>query len=136
VHRLTVHGRPLEDTVSRRGIRRHYARLSPGAGQLLPDVRELAARATAGDAAAVSAFRYAFEALGLALAPWIDRFDATAVVVGGSMARSWDLIHPALTAGLASAGGPDDVPVRPARNPEEAPLTGAAEWVRGIPETR
>ena len=92
--------------------------------------------ATAGDAAAVSAFRYAFEALGLALAPWIDRFDATAVVVGGSMARSWDLIHPALTAGLASAGGPDDVPVRPARNPEEAPLTGAAEWVRGVPETR
>lgn len=134
VHRLTVHGRPLEDTVSRRGIRGHYARLSPMAdGRPLPDVRELAALAAKGDAAAAEAFRYAFEALGLALAPWIDRFGAGAVVIGGSMARSWHLIHPALTAGLASAGGPD-VPVRPARHPEEAPLTGAARWAQGAPD--
>jgi glucokinase len=158
VHRLTVHGRPLEDTVSRRGIRGHYARLSAGrdgslvtggspatggspmadgspmaGGQPLPDVRELAGLAAKGDAAAAEAFRYAFEALGLALAPWTDRFDADAVVVGGSMARSWHLVHPALTAGLASAGGPD-VPVRPARHPEEAPLTGAARWAQDAPD--
>ncbi len=124
VHRLAVYGRPLEDTVSRRGLRAHYARLRTAAGDPpLPDVREIAARARKGDTAAAEAFRYAFDALGRALAPWIDRFRATAVVVGGSMARSWDLIHPALTTGLASAGGPD-TPVLPARRPEEAPLIG------------
>lgn len=135
VHHLTVHGRPLEDTVSRRGIRAHYARLSAAAGDRpLPDVREVAARARKGDAAAAEAFRYAFDALGQALAPWIDRFAATAVVIGGSMARSWDLIHPALTTGLASAGGPD-VPVLPARRAEEAPLIGAAHWALDAPDT-
>ncbi|MFE1028984.1 ROK family protein [Streptomyces sp. NPDC058818] len=134
VHRLTVHGRPLEDTVSRRGIRTHYARLSAAAGeQRLPDVHEIAVRANKGDAAAAEAFRYAFDALGQALAPWIDRFDATAVVAGGSMARSWDLVHPALTTGLAAAARPD-VPVLPARQPEEAPLTGAARWALGGPD--
>lgn len=133
-YRLTVHGRPLEDTVSRRGIRAHYARLTSATGdQHLPDVRDIAARARKGDAAAQEAFRYAFDALGQALAPWIDRFEATAVVIGGSMARSWDLIHPALTTGRAPADGPD-VPVLPARQPEEAPLLGAAHWAQGTPD--
>ncbi|MEU6457038.1 ROK family protein [Streptomyces sp. NPDC047065] len=157
VHRLTVHGRPLEDTVSRRGLRAHYAALrgagavgAGGAGAfaesgaeaparpatgsgaddtVLPDVREIAARAGKGEAAAGEAFRYAFDALGRALAPWTDRFEATAVIIGGSVARSWGLIHPALTAGLASAGG-RRVPVLPARRTEEAPLLGAAHWAR------
>jgi glucokinase len=133
-YRLTVHGRPLEDTVSRRAIRAHYARLTAVTGdQRLPDVRDMAARARKGDAAAQEAFRYAFDALGQALAPWIDRFAATAVVVGGSMARSWDLIHPALTTGWTSADRLD-VPVLPARQPEEAPLLGAARWARGAPD--
>ncbi|WP_435271578.1 ROK family protein [Streptomyces parvulus] len=132
VHRLTVHGRPLEDTVSRRGIRARYAALGGPSGEETPDVREIAARARAGDTAAAQAFRYAFDALGRALAPWTSRFGATAVVVGGSMARSWDLVHPALTTGLTSAGGPD-VPVVPARRPEEAPLLGAARWAQGAP---
>lgn len=134
VHRLTVRGRPLEDTVSRRGVRTRYACLSTAASdQHLPDVREIAARAKKGDAAATEAFRYAFDALGRALAPWIDRFEATAVVIGGSMAQSWDLIHPALTTGLASADRPD-VPVLPAGQPEEAPLLGAARWAQGVPD--
>ncbi|MFJ5270852.1 ROK family protein [Streptomyces sp. NPDC088358] len=133
VHHLTVHGRPLEDTVSRRGIRTHYARLSAVAGdQHLPDVHEIAARAKKGEAAAAEAFRYAFDALGQALAPWIDHFEATAVVIGGSMAQSWDLIHPALTTGLASPDRPV-VPVLPARQPEEAPLIGAAHWAQYTP---
>ncbi|MET8554355.1 ROK family protein [Streptomyces sp. NPDC004959] len=130
VHHLRVHGGPLENTVSRRGIRAHYERLSPAPdGRGTPDVHEIAVRAEKGEAAAALTFRYAFDALGQALAPWIDRFEATAVVVGGSMARSWQLIHPAFTAGLASAGGPD-IPVSPARQPEAAPLIGAAHWAR------
>ncbi|WP_367123878.1 ROK family protein [Streptomyces phytohabitans] len=138
VHRLTVDGGPLEDTVSRRGLRARYARLAAtgtdGAdGRDAPDVREVAVRARKGDAAAAGTFRYAFDALGRALAPWTGRFAATAVVVGGSVARSWDLVHPALVAGLAAADGPD-VPVLAARRPEEAPLVGAARWARGGPD--
>ncbi|MFF5040315.1 ROK family protein [Streptomyces nigra] len=134
VHRLTVHGRPLEDTVSRRGIRAHYARLRAAADdQPLLDVHDIAARARTGDAAAAEAFRYAFDALGQALAPWIDRFEAAAVVVGGSMARSWHLIHPALTTGLASAAR-SDVSVLPAQQPDEAPLIGAAHWAQDTPD--
>ncbi|MFD7389396.1 ROK family protein [Streptomyces sp. NPDC059852] len=130
VHHLTVHGRPLEDTVSRRGIRAHYARLRAAPhDQPLLDVHDIAARAKTGDAAAAEAFRYAFDALGQALAPWIDRFEAAAVVIGGSMAQSWHLIHPALTTGLASAAR-SDVPVLPARQPAEAPLIGAAHWAQ------
>ncbi|WP_436940045.1 ROK family protein [Streptomyces sp. SudanB66_2053] len=142
VHRLTVHGRPLEDTVSRRGIRALYGRLAAAPGeQRRPgeqhgpdeqhrfDVHEIALRAVQGEAAAVEAFRYAFDALGRALAPWIGLFEATAVVVGGSMAQSWNLIHPALTAGLATGERPD-VPVLPALRPAEAPLIGAAHWAR------
>ncbi|WP_369211271.1 ROK family protein [Streptomyces flavofungini] len=134
VHHLTVHGRPLEDIVSRRGIRSRYAALgAAGSDEGVPDVREIAARARMGDSAAAQAIHYAFDALGRALAPWITRFEATAVVLGGSMARSWDLVHPALGTGLTSVGGLD-VPVVPARWPEEAPLLGAARWARGSPD--
>jgi glucokinase len=133
VHRLTVHHRPLEDTVSRRAIRTHYARLKAlPADRALPDVHEIAVLAEEGNAAAAEAFRYAFDTLGQALAPWIDRFEATAVVVGGSMAQSWGLIHPALSAGLAVAGG-TAVRVLPARRPAEAPLIGAAHWAQDAP---
>ncbi|MEC3992560.1 ROK family protein [Actinacidiphila sp. DG2A-62] len=160
-HRLTVAGRPLEDTVSRRAMRAHYARLAAAAGsreddlagerargggadgaddladdrageRAAPDVREIAARAARGDAVAAEVFRYAFDALGRALAPWAGRFGAGAVVVGGSMARSWDLVAPALAGGLAAAGGPAAA-VLPARRPDHAPLIGAAQWVRDAP---
>jgi glucokinase len=133
VHRLTVHGRPLEDTVSRQAIRARYARRAalPDGGDL-PDVREIADRAKEGDTVAAEVFRYAFDTLGQALAPWNARFQAGAVVVGGSMARSWELVHPALTAGLASAGG-TTVSVLRAGRPEEAPLIGAAHWAQHTP---
>ncbi|MFJ3762363.1 hypothetical protein [Streptomyces sp. NPDC090080] len=64
-----------------------------------------------------------------ALAPWITRFAATAAVVGGSIAQSWDLIRPPLSAGLGRTGG-TGVRVLPARRPAEAPLIGAAHWTR------
>ncbi|KAA0929853.1 ROK family protein [Streptomyces apricus] len=135
VHRLEIDGRPLEETVSRRALRLGHARLAaphrdPEQESALPDVHEIAVLAGQGDTAASEAFRYAFDALGRALAPWIDRFEATAVVVGGSMAQSWDLVHPAFVRGLAQT---DTAPVRvlPARQPASAPLIGAAHWVHG-----
>ncbi|WP_151482535.1 ROK family protein [Streptomyces albicerus] len=132
VHRLTVHHVPLEDLVSRRAIRAHYARLETlPDDRVLPDVHEIAALAREGNTAAAEAFRYAFDTLGQALAPWIARFQATAVVIGGSMAQSWDLIHPALSKGLAQAAEPAPR-VLAARQPAEAPLIGAAHWAQGV----
>jgi glucokinase len=125
VYQLQIDGRALEETVSRRALLREYARrvsTSPGA-----DVQDLADRARAGEAAANQVLRTAFARLGSALAPWLHRFEATALVVGGAMSHSWDLVHPALTEGIGSP--PRDGPalhVLRARDPEGSALLGAA----------
>jgi glucokinase len=77
--------------------------------------------------------RTAFTRLGVALAPWLSRFGATALVVGGSMGRSWDLVHPPLTAGIRSSSTDGaDLTVVAARESESSALLGAAWWaVRG-----
>ncbi|WP_446037988.1 ROK family protein [Streptomyces sp. SID1121] len=97
-----VGGRPLEDTVSRRAILVRY-------GDPAADVRDIADRARAGEERARRVLADALTVLGAALGPCLAAFGATALVVGGSMARSWDLVSPALRGGLASGGWvPDD----------------------------
>lgn len=131
VHRLRVEGLPLEDVVSRRAIRLRYAALSGrSADRDLPDVREIAALAGRHDPDALHAIGYSFRALGEALAPWFRKFGATAVVVGGSISASWDLVAGELAASwteetFGSAGPP--VLLRALRS-ADAPLTGAARW--------
>jgi glucokinase len=119
-HRLTIDGRPLEDSVSTRAIVGRYAGLASGG---LADVCEIAARARRGDEHAHAVLHDAFCGLGRALAPWFARFQPTVVVVGGAMAGSWDLIAAPLLEGLelAPAGR-----VTPALLREDAALLGAA----------
>lgn len=122
VHLLSIDGRPLEDTVSRRAIVAAYAHLADETGGApTPDVVEIAARARRGEVAARAAIEGPLRALGAVLAPWLARVGASALVVGGSMAGSWDLVEPPLRAGL-------DLPieVHRARLPDEAGLIGAA----------
>lgn len=127
VFRLHIAGRPLEDTVSRRALLREYARLNPESPST--DVRDIADRARAGDAAADEVLKTAFTRLGLALSPWLSRFGATALVVGGSMGRSWDLVHPPLTAGIRSGSDDGATPtVVAARDSETSALLGAGWW--------
>lgn len=116
VHLLSIDGGPLEDTVSRRAILAAY-----GAPPSV-DVVDVAAAARAGSSAASAVLYSAFHALGVALQPWVESFSATLVVVGGSMAGSWDLVSPPLTAGL---GGPQVVR---ARHEDSAGLLGAGLW--------
>ncbi|OZM84007.1 ROK family protein [Pseudonocardia sp. MH-G8] len=116
---LTIDGAPLEDTVSRRAL------LARAGDAPDVDVRHLAERALAGDAAAQVLFTDAFTALGHALAPWVRRFGASLVVVGGAVAASWDLVAAPLRAGLS--GGRVDLPVVPASS-AHAGLVGAAWW--------
>lgn len=139
---LEYDGRPLEDTVSRRAIRRAYAAAKPGSAPsgaagaaggnhdaAMPDVREIAEAARAGDVAAAAVLNHAFGAAGAAAAPYLQRFRAEVLVVGGSMAGSWDIVEPALRRGIASVEpGLDRLPLRKAERSEVAGLVGAAYW--------
>ncbi|MER7722398.1 ROK family protein [Streptomyces sp. NPDC096323] len=128
-HLLTVDGLPLEEVVSRRAIRRFFARAAavPDAHRL-PDVHEIAGSARAGDAHALRTVRHCFGALGRALAPWCERFRPDLLVVGGSMTGSWDLVGPAVRAGFES-WAPGTAPLTvTALRPADAPLIGAAHW--------
>jgi glucokinase len=77
-------------------------------------------------------FQHSLYALGKALAPWLDRFRATILVVGGSIARSWDLVEGPLRRGLDESRPrlSSRVQVSPAVRPHEAALIGAAMFVR------
>jgi glucokinase len=71
--------------------------------------------------------------LGTALAPWLARFEASVLVVGGAMAGSWNLIRPPLVGALrraepALAG----LAVRRAAHPEDSALIGAAVHARAV----
>ncbi|MET9768095.1 ROK family protein [Streptomyces sp. NPDC006415] len=144
-HHITLDGRPLEEVISRRAIRSRYARAAgipePDEG---PDVSTIADLARREDPHAAAALGECFTALGRALAPWCAAFRADATVVGGSMARSWDLIGPALREGLGlgargvgreAAGIVSRMSLHTARRPGDAPLIGAAYWaLRKAPE--
>lgn len=122
-HLLTWRCVPLEDVVSRRAIRRAYEERT---GRFR-DVREIAEHARDGDIAARSVLDDAMSALGETIAPWIDRFEASALIIGGSMSASWDLLEPALRVGIARSGADaTGITLAAALHTEEAPLLGAA----------
>ncbi|MQA24465.1 MAG: ROK family protein [Micromonosporaceae bacterium] len=116
---VRLDGRPLEDTVSRRAIRAAY-------GDPQADVHDVAARARAGDQRARQVLDDAFAGLGGVLGPCLAGFGATVLVVGGSMAASFDLIGPPLAAGL----GDVRIEVRTSSLAEDAALIGAAHAAR------
>jgi glucokinase len=106
LYRLSFRGRPVEETISARGI---------GGGV---SVAELAKRARSGDEAARARFERAGADLGEFLLPHAERLRAERVVVGGTIARAWELFAPTLFARIPQA-------VR-AVNLENAALVGAA----------
>jgi len=110
-------GAELEETMSRRAIRRAYRERT---GQDL-DVHEIAALARSAPGVAAEVLERAFRALGEAMAPYARDFDAEAMILGGSIAGSFDLIEAPLRKGLDR-----DLVLRQALDPEHAPLIGAA----------
>jgi glucokinase len=142
---LQYRGRPLEDTVSRRAIRRAYAAAKVGTrpagatpGPSLEDhdggavdVREIAQACRAGDAVAATVLEEAFAAVGEATGAYLQSFGAEVLVVGGSVAASWDIVEPGIRKGLtAAAPALATLPIRKAERPEEAGLIGAAYWAQ------
>ncbi len=120
-HRLRVQGKPLEDLVSRRAIRRAYKAVT---GDADADVLDIAIRARAGDPVATKVLATAMRILGETLRPVLDRFAPDVIVVGGSMAGSWDLFESSFREGLNR----DGQPILLAEHREDAPLVGAAWW--------
>jgi glucokinase len=125
---LTIGGRPLEETVSHRAIVARYASLAGSDGQPASGVGEIAESARRGVPAARQALGEAFRALGEALGPWLDRFGAEVLVVGGGMLGAWDLIESPLRAGVAAVAEDTGARLRlvPTAGTEEAALLGAA----------
>jgi len=125
VHRLHIGHADLEDVVSRRAILARYLSVAELSETAELDVRDVFTRSRRSDAWAARVLNDAFEALGTALAPWVARFEATVLVVGGSMTGSWDLIRPALARGLSVETGFELSLFRSA-DPERSALVGAA----------
>ena len=120
-------GKPLEETISRQALRQAYAEAA-GESSASVDVKEIARRAREGDRTAVAVFEQTFHTLGTVLAPILAAFEPEMLVVGGSIAASWDLIVKPLLSGLceADSSGIDQFAVEPAQYPAVAPLLGAA----------
>ncbi len=94
--------------------------------------KEIAERARAGEAGALAVYRRAGRALGVACAVVAQVANPHAVIAGGSLAQSLDLLQPALLQSLRqrawSANLP--LPILPAQLGGPAPLIGAAYFAR------
>ncbi|MEU4395425.1 ROK family protein [Kribbella sp. NPDC023855] len=92
LYRTTYNDRPLEDWISARAILTRYAELLGSPPPRSTGVKEIAELARAGDANAKGALVGAFEVLSDALVPWLERFGATRVVLGGSISGAFDVV--------------------------------------------
>ena len=117
---IQFRGAPVEKAISRVALLDDYGtRVDEGI-----DVEQIAGRARAGEQAACHVFRDLGTALGQFLTPWLRAFGPSCLVVGGSIARSWDLFEDTLRAELEPVPGLRTVTV--AAQLEDAPLLGAA----------
>ena len=124
IHRVSIGGRPLEDTVSRRAIRREFA---TAGGDPAADVQQICGLARAGDGRARRVLDEAFVPLGRVVGECLSGFGADVLVIGGSMAGSWDVLGPAFRAGAEGSGLPE---IRLAARGDDAGLIGAALHAR------
>jgi glucokinase len=123
LYTLAFRGRPVEQTISRGALLARYG------GEL--DVEQIAERARGGEAGARRVFEELAADLAEFLAAPLDAFAPTCLVIGGSIARAWDLLEPTMVEALA------DRPLRVARavNIDDAPLLGAARYVAQVAPT-
>ncbi|MBP7637298.1 MAG: ROK family protein [Kiritimatiellae bacterium] len=111
-----------DDYFSTRWLTGEWQRLT---GTPVAGGKELAHLALSGHADARRIFRSFGENLAEFVAPWLARFRADAFVIGGNLARDWELFVPALQAGLAARLA-DGIAVKPCELGEQAPIYGAA----------
>lgn len=128
IYLLEHDGRPIEESFSRRALVDAYAAAT---GRQL-DVRGIAARARRRDMEACRVMEQGLTALADTVAPWVARFEADLVVVGGSIVGSWDLLGIWFTPRLAELLPASDVavPVENGAAQPDAALIGAAHHLR------
>jgi glucokinase len=119
LYTLAFRGAPVEETISRRALLAAYG-ASSEAGT---DVEQIAARGRAGERRARLVFRELAADLAEFLVPALRSFAPTCLVVGGSIARAWDLLGPVLEQRLAAFR---PLLVTRAAGIDDAPLLGAA----------
>jgi predicted NBD/HSP70 family sugar kinase len=120
LYRLRFRGADVERTISRAALRAAYG---TGLDDEV-DVEQIAERARAGEPAAGRVFEDLGKALGQFLTPWLRAFDPSCLVVGGSIARSWELFEHSLRAELEPVAGLRTVTA--AEHIDDAALLGAA----------
>ena len=108
-----------EDFVSGRSLRRQW--MEQGGEPL--DVHEIAMLARCGDARAKALFSGAGQALGEILTAHLRDYPVERIVVGGQIARSWDLFAPAFRDACS-------IPALPARHIGSAALYGNEAYGR------
>ncbi|MEI8407118.1 MULTISPECIES: ROK family protein [unclassified Kribbella] len=114
LYKTSYDGKPLEDWISARAILRAYFDRT-GTEEPEIGVKEIAERARGGAADARDVLLGAFGVLASALAPWLERFGVTKVVLGGSISGAFDLVREVF-----------DVEVAATEDTEQSALIGAA----------
>lgn len=114
----------LEDRISRRGIIAAYRQLASGEANGL-DVADIAAKARAGDRVAAEVFTETGRILAEELSSVFAGYGVTGVVVGGQIAKSFDLFGPEFSRGLSQAGL--KLQAAPGKNLDSSALLGAAK---------
>jgi glucokinase len=114
LHRQLFRGAPVEERISRGALLARY-------GDESVDVVDVAQRARDDEPRAQEAFAGLASDLAEFLRPWLAAFDPSCLVVGGSIARSWELLRGGLEPLEAEVAV-----VTPAEHIDDAPLLGAA----------
>ncbi|MBF4606395.1 ROK family protein [Curtobacterium sp. VKM Ac-1393] len=120
----------LETIAGARGIADRYAERS---GRRL-SARDVAVAARAGDTDAAAVFQAAGWGLARAALLTAGILDVTTIVIGGGIARSWDLLEPAITAAIAAEPPVSGATIRLAQSTlgSDAVALGAAAQVRAL----
>jgi glucokinase len=124
LYTLAFRGRPVEQTISRGALLARYG-ADPEGGT---DVGQIAERARTGEPHARRLFEEIAADLAEFLTAPLEAFGPTCLVVGGSIARAWDLLEPVLVRRLAAHRR---LSVARALNIDDAPLLGAARHAAG-----
>jgi glucokinase len=128
LYKLSFRGAPVEEAISSKALLARY-----GAPPEEPtSVAEIAVRAKAAERSACRVFEELGQAMAEFLTPWLRAFAPGCLVVGGSIARSWELFEATLRVELEKVEGLETVTV--AQHLDDAPLLGAARYVAsGLP---
>jgi glucokinase len=118
---IPYRGAPVEDVISARGVVAAYRRAG---GDQAVSAAEIAGRARRRDPKARAVYHAFGAALGEFLAPWLTAFGPTALVFGGSIARSWRLFSDDFRATCPPASALTVCGI--AEHLSQAPLVGAA----------